>query len=86
MERKAGLDDTLQNRLSALSVTHQVPTAAGRLFQHHQAYLVLLPENHVPDILALGLVVAVHIVEEVAADALRPSYLAVYVPQVVGQL
>ena len=86
MQQHTDAHDVLKNSLAPLAPAHQMPTAAGRLLQHHQADLVLLSENHVPYLRTLGLIVTIHIVEEVAADALRPCYLAVYVPQVIGQL
>ena len=63
-----------------------MPATACRAFQHPQSYLVLLLHNEPLDTLRVRLVIAVHIVKEIAAYALATSQRTIHVTYVIRQL
>ena len=67
---------TLQNGRSRLSSAHQMPTSARTLLEHHQPDGILLREHQLLDGCRLLRIIAIHIVEEVAADTLTACKLA----------
>ena len=91
----AGIHLYLQNRshthliLQYGSAPHtpayQMVAATGAPLQHHQAYLLLLLHNHLHHLFRL-FPIAVHIVEEEAANALASCQGAIHVSQIVCQL
>ena len=76
----------LQDSSTGHALAHKMITASGTLLQHHQPDLVLLREHQLPDLFRLLGIIAVHIVEEIAADALAASQLSVHISEVICQL
>ena len=76
----------LQNSLAPFATADQMPSAAGRAFEHHQSDLIFLAQDQFLVIRRLLLIVTVDIVEEEAADVLAACQAPIDGSRIVGQL